>query len=442
MIVKVTDIFSQFRGSHLHFNNLSLFRISIDQICLVGLLFLFNFGIELQCFAQSNVISGDKVNNEALETDLGDLKYVFATNVTDFVSKLNQLGEQGYKIEQITKLPLNVNEKFGEMKLAGIVNLDRGHTYEYDWFEGFVPGEIVTRINSRAKNGFYFRDRLSVTQGFCEDNSTYRTEKSDTGRIFDSFVSSLQYSVGSIFFLERRDRLVKSIEYRVEIGLITSRDRHPDELAASIESLGSLGFRPLSMSVSKVGNKNAFIILAERDKSVTNNADFQYRLIAGEFGFEKKITAATVDGFKVLFAGRTGAVRYALLKSEIANSGISIHDFLKTYTKSFQSDLAKLSTQKNLEYLSLMDEDWTCDSVEAVLIFHKRVTEKSEMVQFESVKIMDELKKSTKQNPTAKLMPPAPEVIRKIERLLKEGFVFRDLFFSDGINLLLEKRIK
>ena len=411
-------------------------KISFIKSLSVALCLALSFGCVSLCYSQT------KTSDENIVVDLGDLKYVFATNIKDFVTELNELGKQGYKIEQITKLPLNVNEKFDETKLAGIVSFDQGHKYEYDWFEAFIPGEIVTRINSRAKDGFYFRDRLSVTQGRCEDLSSYSTIKTDTEKLFDNIVSSLQFSEVSIFFLERKDGLSKSIDYRVEIGIVTSRDRYPEELLRNIENIGSLGFRPISMSVSKVANKYALTVLAEREKLSSNISKVNYRLISGEFGYEKKITASTKDGFELLFAGRFGAVRYALMKNTNLLKPITDYSFLKTFKKSFSTDLKRINNQDKIAFRDLMDEDWTCDSVEAVLIFQNQTSDKSIKLKYESIKIMDELKKSTKKNLNPKFISPSLEIISNIKEFLNEGYVVRDIFFSNGINLLLEKSIK
>ena len=223
-------------------------------VCIVIVLLV------VKAHAQPSV-NNSQIAGNAIVVDIGSLKYIFAPDIKNFVSELNSAGKNGYKLEQLTKLPLNNSEGFEKMKLAGIVKLDSGNRYDYDWFEAFTPGDVVTRINLRSAQGFYFRDALPVLQGICEDNSEYSPEDgSDTQKIFDRIKSTLEFSYGAIYFLERKNTVVKTNDYRVVVGMLGLGKNPGEELERSLNNVADTGFTPVSMNSFKILNKYAFAI--------------------------------------------------------------------------------------------------------------------------------------------------------------------------------------
>lgn len=386
-------------------------------------------------------VSGQESVNSGIVVDIGSLKYVFATDIRSFISQLNVAGKTGYRLEQLTKLPLNNSERFEKMKLAGIMKLDPGNRFEYDWFEAFTPGEVVTRMDVRSAMGFNFRDALPVLQGICEDNSEYQQEDgSDAQKVLDRVRGTLEWSSGAIYFVERKNDEVKSNNYRVVIGMLGWGKNPGEELESGLSDLDKAGFIPVSMNSFKIRNKYAFAVLAKRKTALLsegvsqNKSDF--RLIVLRSGFEKKVNLLAKDGYSLLFSGRLGALNYALMVRSVGPYSSASYTFLTSTHKAFSSALSA-APAKHLIYSGLGNDDYGCDSAEVGLVFK---TADRQRAIYETLKMTSLPKNSKETGPPTTFQRPTDETIGRFEQLLKEGYAVRELYFDNDIEILFEKR--
>jgi hypothetical protein len=390
-------------------------------------------------------INDSQVAGNEIVVDIGSLKYIFAPDIKSFVAQLNAAGKNGYKLEQLTKLPLGNSESFEKMKLAAIVKLESGNRYEYDWFEAFTPGEVVARINLRSAQGFYFRDAVPVLQGICEDNTEYQPDDgTDTQRVLDEIKSVLKFSYGAIYFLERKNNEVKPNDYRVAIGMVRLFKKTGDDLEKELNDLGMAGFAPVSMNSFKILNKYAFAVLAKKRKSVSANNDArrirsEFKLIVSESGFEKKVNVLAKEGYSLLFSGRFGALNYALMVPPVSPNISTSYKFLTSTDKAFSSDLSTAAA-RNLIYSGIGSHDYGCDSVEAGMVFQTSSSDQQRQPEYETLMITALPKKSKERSLTTNFQRPADVTVGRFQSLLRNGYVVRDLYFDNGIKILFEKR--
>lgn len=395
---------------------------------------------------QSNSVSTPTPAIETLQSQklckqgsLDKYKFIAATGIANFIGKLNESGNCGYRLVNLTKMPLYTSEKFDRMTLAAIVELESQKKYEYDWFEAFTPGEAQTRINHRANGGFYFRKMLPVAQGLCETSPTTSVEKSDGKRILDRLGETLSYSFGGIYFLERRADSNERKEYRVLIGTAGWGKQTTDQLQSELNDKVQLGFRPVAMGLHKILNRYAVSLLVERGEELQREiASPSYIIVRSEFGFEKKVNNLAKNGYKIIFEGEFSAFRHALMLKESDKYRPRRYNSIDSTRESFSRKLSNLSKQA-VRYVGLSSRVTGCDFAESRLIFESDQGNNRSASEFKTLKLAEWQQVTDSSNegiPSASAF--SEEAMREYTKLLDKGYVFRGLFFSNGINAIFE----
>jgi hypothetical protein len=365
-----------------------------------------------------------------------EYRYISAIGVTTFVAEMKKLGEQGYRLESVAVAAQTAEvilapppERFKKLALAAVFRLDNPNTYEYDWFEADIPGEIVTRINKRASNGFYYRDGVFATDDTrCRDDD-FSTDDSSVGtslRVIESFHC---WSQGGVYFMERKNGVIAKREYRVHTGNYGWGKKPTGELEDALGNTGPLGFRPVALGRMKVGVRHAFYALVERDKGAEGEpVKTQYKFLKSRFRFSKKVNAIGREGYRIRFTGMMGVLENALLETEEGASPVS-YRWVDASGKSHEQELANvLSAGARFVMISRETED---------LIFEERPGEKYE---YRILKMDVDIVKPTRENPNPQPAKTQEQIFREFDAALAEGYVIRDVFYSAGTKVLFERR--
>lgn len=421
---------------------LSVFIFFSGKICLlVFFLAIFvqgrNYGVDSK---ESDSIKLQDA--PTIHSNPEEFKYLEAKNIKGFITALNEVGRHGYKLEHLTKYPLIEFERFDEMRLAAIVKLNEGNTYEYDWFEAFTPGEVVTNINSRAANGYYFRDILPVSQDVCEDNPdySYSPDNSAAQNEVARGLGYLQVSQGSIIFVERKNGIVNQNDYRVGIAML-GWGKHPTtELENTLNAFTERGFRPVAIGSHKLWNKYAFMILAEKkaiNQNVQGNQSKEvFKAIRAKKDFEDEVNRHGKEGYTVSFNVVFGAYRYILMNKDGVTKNIREYKWVFALNKDFQKQLKEVSN-RNGHYLMASATDFNCDSIRSYMLFEIDPSDKAKY-EYKILKMSNDIKTGKKRDSESKLTQTSENTPAELQQLLKQGFIICDLFYDKGINVLLK----
>lgn len=389
--------------------------------------------------------SAEKASDEN-KVEAGKLpqyQYLFSENVPSFIEKLNELGKCGYRLDKLTKFPLEVNKKFNDLKLAGVVKLDVQNKYEYDWFEAFTPGELTTRLNYRAKKGFRLRDSIPSVLEACGRPSTRSASSDEIDKMIDAVADLLYTTFGKVFFLERKNNDSAELgDSRVIIGRVGWGKSPTMELQQSLEKTVKYGFSPVDMGFGKIGNRYAvFLVMTNNgslpDSAVKNNP--VYKVVKSEYGFEKKVNLLAKQGFKIQFYDTYGAYGFVTMIKENQVSSPVSYQWVNVLEKNWQNKILKLS-QQGAVYKTLGTTATTlyCDDFEGKLVFETPLVDNGKKYEYKLLKMSDRTSYAGNKQLPRPLMPSA-EALENFDKLLKEGFIIRDLFYAEGIHVLFER---
>lgn len=367
--------------------------------------------------------------------------YIPPSPVPNFIAKLNACGKKGFRLEMTTKFHLTDEpEYFANVHPAAILRLDEGNSYQYDWFEAMTPGEIVTRINYRAKNGFYFRD--VVAYSIFENEGPDISEDKDLNQL-DKLISILAYGHppvnGNIFLLEKKNDLVPRIEHRVISGNAAPKKKPRAELEEQIEEKLKQGFRPVSIFLSGSNRWTTEIpsILLEKIENPGAESDAvaegefpQYKVIGAPLSgsFDKKINIAAKEGYRILET----AWNIALMIKNEKNAPALFYKRVKPKKESIVQKVSDLSNKD-----TIYRETGKIDTIERMLFFEGRLADAGERREFRIVRLSEG---DLEEKPERSNKERMRKGLEELKQLVREGFVIRDLFFSDGINAILQRK--
>lgn len=394
----------------------------IYRLCLLALLAFLSLGVSAQT---GQTIELTQTNSPVDKTAaLTDFKYVTGMG-EDFFKRMNEAGKLGYKLENITLLPANFNKIGDPAQLAALLRLKKGNVYEYGWLEP----EAVSTFSAESTVGFDVFENIpiSLDSGY---SPTSRSEKTATEETLDSLMSALSMTYGSYFILERANGGKNQKDYE----LLTSKfgwGKTPKKtLQAGIEKISGEGFRPTFMFPAKLGAASDISVLAVKETSDMKSvsAKPEYTLLRTEYGFEKKINRQAQQGYRLNYITVNIAQKFALMSKNSESGAAFSYKWIDTFQNPDLSEIAKLAEQ-GFVYHSVMWEN----ELEKKLIFEKK-TDAAEKYDYKIVKL------TPRERQPGKTPPTSEEIKAEFERLLKEGYVVRDLFYAAGINVLLERK--
>lgn len=219
------------------------------------------------------------------EMGLDEMIYLYLRPADQFVEELNRLGKCGYRLEM-------AGDKGGSY-LFGVVKKDSGNNkYEYQWFATGSAGEVVTRANAAAKDGFYFRRGMMFYSPGSEPSI-------DDDSILKKLGVANFPGNGSIFIFERKNGVIKRREYRMIIG---ANQTGKKALAANQVNLNEKvadGFHPVALYY--MGLFDAHEILIEKDPDIKPEGD--YLLLRYSYNISNLLTRQAAEGYRPLMTG-------------------------------------------------------------------------------------------------------------------------------------------
>ena len=265
--------------------------------------------------------------------------------------------------------------------------------------------------------------------GYRRGDSESSNGTGDLGRVILSSGSS-----GSVFIFERKNGVIKKNDYRVLDG---ATDRGQEALARNQENLNehlARGFRPVG--VFYLGSFDSFAVIMEKDAEI--KPEGEYLLFRHDYFMSKNLTKRSKEGYKPLFIG----FRFALLHRMNNQPLMVSYDSAEDY-KELTKKLPKL-IEKGADYQATGIANYSCyeycDHYEgkpffAIPIANK--TKKSDIKILEMTNVYERHKK--KEKDASYMESPAQEKIEEFQKLLKEGYILRDMFFAREIIVLFER---
>lgn len=151
-------------------------------------------------------------SSDALELQLPQNIYIEPQSIRSFIDDLNKNGKQGYKLKALERYTrFSTPEDFREIKIAGIMELIDGDTYEYKWFNTITLPQFVLKVNEHAKEGFYFSNIVSYSLLKSQNASSDDVVENAVDIIIDAL--SQPPTDGSLFILERKNNFSDPTEF-------------------------------------------------------------------------------------------------------------------------------------------------------------------------------------------------------------------------------------
>ena len=369
----------------------------------------------------SQVIENSKIEETKkelppCETNLEEYIYISPRKIKEFSEELNRYGNCGYRLEKSNKIPLGVREPEFNSAFFAVMKLDAPNRYEYQWFEAYNPGEAQTRMNIRAKQGFYFKASYLFQLVAANEDGSFS----------DIVTNELRSTYGTFLIFEKKAGELKQREYRV---LFTDaidrkiREHYQNNLNSSITK----GFRPIG--VIKEGAR--FALIMEYDTDFLPKGEYLISTSWHIWGLCKRLTELNKLGYKPIFI----TTSMTLVCRE--NSSNQNDLIFYTYSQPEKINQKQFISVTSRYFISGIDE--SLDDLSTNLIF---VSDKNQTKQFEY-----KLHKMTNVGGRPKgidkydalRQPPTAEMLAEFQNLLKQGYVIREILASKEIYILFER---
>lgn len=360
--------------------------------------------------------SADKATKPGAGQDQEKFRLVLSGNFTRYVEELNRLGKMGYRLEKAFNYG---GDSSLSQRYAAVLELDSEETFEYDWLTSPNKRFLESRLNFNAERGFNPVQLLPLTS--CSDK-----EIDEDTQIFPVGDLLLRLTKGDVFLLERRNgKAKKAKEYKVFIGKIGLGKSPTAELQAALDNAPA-GFHPFKILFNKSGIFDFSVsVLLEKDLKNVDAGKVQYRFFKDVNGFEKEINSLAQIGFHLIAGRRIGLLKFALLAKVPGDAASYILLDADKHQKEFLKKVAPGDIYKGM-FLG----DTSCDEPEtrgAKLVF-ARTAAANQRPEYKFLKLADRDLYPTEDSSTAEL-----------NRLLKENYRVRDVFYSRGPTVILER---
>lgn len=361
-----------------------------------------------------------------------EFKYLFGENVKDFMAELNPLGKCGYRLEHVTKYFIGDFDKPKDVKLFAIVRLDSGAKYEYDWFEAKSGFEAADQLNQKAEKGFYFRKNVHFVIDRCDWKKSAEKRKSEEESSVPgvtSYSRELSAPKGAIYFVERKNGVVKKNEYRTLSASLGFGEKSDREIQPKFDELIAQNFRPVAINYS--GSLTQYSVLMEKDAEIANEND--YRFIREEFGFKKKINQLAKEGFTPVLSGISFSVLQRNKKSRAGYSFVAADNY-----DSITKMLAKIPKEGGT-YFSKGLSDYQCvEPLDNYIFIGKTLVDDGVRYEY---KMLSMVKAFNLRKGETVVLKPTKEKIEQFYAMLESGYSIRELFSSGEIIVLFERKV-
>lgn len=398
-----------------------------------NLFLVFFLGCFFPAFGQN--IEWENSNPAPVKGDkLSAFKYITGEDES-FFKQLNEAGKLGYKLQIVTRIPPDSDKEKGILKLAAILRLKVGDYYEYGWLD---PEAAVT-YNPDSTVGFDIFE--SIPYYFtANDLVPSKSEKRDTDAVFDNVFSSILFTYGNIFILERSNGGRDQRDYELLTSELGYGKTPSQDLLEGIIEKSKDGFRPVSVYSGKRGLTTNISILATKEKNAVPNgaARYEYQFVRSVYGIGRKIEQRAAQGFKLVYFGQNIlAQNFALMSKENGNKAPFSYLWIDADDDSYPVRIKKAAEQ-GFVYHSVV---WN-GVIEKKLVFEKSA-ETAPKYDYKILNLNPRVARQSGKSSRALRLPAPQETKAAAERLLTEGYIIRDLFYSEfeGVCLLFEKAL-
>lgn len=363
-------------------------------------------------------------------------RYAAPENIVDFMKTIKDAGARGYRLDKMTITNLShyyatsSKKQVGRTFLAGILKKDENATYDYNFFFAEGEDDPEKTLNDLAKDGWYFRDVISV---YGEGDSTSLL-------IEDIFANRLRKfpTLGNIYLLERQPKAEK-IERTYKLlkaGVGTGRNPTPKMQALLDESVKD-GFQPiasyLSMRFTSLITVDVFNgVIVEKTAGENSPEKREYKFIRGNRnnGLQNDIAEFSKDGWRIGALNFNTGFLYRTIGAE--NPSIK-YTWLETEEKTYPAMREEIASRKP-SFISAVVTGSDQRFNKNALIFEESKDDRN--VDFKIVTVMPKLPKQFKKKPDEfyKTIDKPEEVFSK---KLSEGYVPEDIFLSDDEGLMM-----
>ena len=352
------------------------------------------------------------------------VRVVVSRGLENFVKALNEQGRLGYRLERT----VGYDGPEEPRRYAGVLHLDPGHRYEYVSDSLPEDARYGDPVNSYPRLGYTFVH--AYTQTYCR-----KTEVFDAGGTYppDSPSHTRQETHAvkrSALLFMRRDGDAQTKEYKTFKGRFTLDGGQKRELQAALNAAPQ-GFRPVRILFS--GGPDVFdvAVLAERDLNESAPPKVEYELVKEVCGFEDEVNRLAAAGSRYVVGGRVEWVKLAVLERRAADAAAYTFVGDHRHRKGFPRELAAGGG-----YVGLMGGDQSCESVAPSGDYQRLVFARgASQGVYQVLKISD---RGPDRKKIDGLLPDAS--VSELRRLLAEGFRVRDLFYDDGLQVILERQ--
>ncbi len=344
-----------------------------------------------------------------------EINFVRHSRMNNFVALLNEAGARGYRLLAVVNA----------WQPVAIVELDSVQ-YEYGWFETAVGARSndVRRVYTRFQNlygkqaggGFRLAEHF-VTERVCGVVSTgfFRAEE--------------RCIFGDLYLLERRKGVERPRQIQLAVSFAEGRsNRMGLELSTQVRDGLAEGLRP-AYAFSR------FAVLLEEPwrEREPSEAATEFRVVTGWGGdLEKAVNELARQGYRLHLNGYGVAV----MRRGAGETAPAEYLWLDAKEKSFASRLAAAQEAGAVYRMTQPDDD----REETRLVFERALAGDGRRRDYKVFRVeLRFVENAAERKVSTGLSPPTVEALKSVGALLKEGYVVRDLFWTDTTHLLLER---
>ncbi len=364
-------------------------------------------------------------------------EYAAPENILDFMKTLRDAGGRGYRLDKMTVTnqtnysASSAKKQVGRTFLAGILKKDDEATFDYNFFFAEGEDDPEKTLNELAKDGWYFRDVISV----------YGEGDSSSLLIEDIFANRLRSipTLGNIYLLERQTNAKKRVERNYKLlkaGVGTGRNPTP-KMQALLDDAVKEGFLPvasyLSMRMTSIISVDVFNgVIVEKTAAENAPENREYRFIRGNRndGLQKDIAEFSKEGWRIGVLNFNTGILYRTAAAE--NSPVK-YTWLETGEKTYPAMRDEIIARKPPFFSAVVtgsDQHFNKNA----LIFEEASGNKS--ADFKIVTVLPKLPKQFKKKPEEfyKTIDKPEDVFSKN---MSEGYIPQDVFLSDNEGLMM-----
>lgn len=333
------------------------------------------------------------------------------SGLKNFSEQLNEAGKQGYKV--VSALPTY---------LVAVMALDETQ-YEYELFETissvhFAKSELQNKLEKMSETGFQLveHSQLFPSCEWIDPENLYMGENCEyTDR----------------FLVEKESEIKKPIE-QILVNTFPGWGAKPSaELEKQIDEKLAEGFYP-----TKIFSKFEILLEKAKDKEELLSDKPDVKIVRSSWGrgnLDKKVNELAKQGYRLAMTNNGIAVMYR--NKETAQTPVS-YIWVKADKKNFEKNLAKLREKGAIYRTAYPNEKGT----ENTLIFEQKLKDDGKRSEFKVLKFEFDSKENMEEKKVyIDLTPSSKEAVKTLNKLTREGFEVRDLFYADEVSVILER---